>query len=192
MVLLVLGIKEVRHYLWPRRFVEVVPGHIYRSGYLEPGPLERVIDEHGIRTILVLLNNEPDNPQQQQEMAIAGRKGVHVLRIGMPGDGKAEHALLEQAADVLANESRHPVLVHCAAGVNRTGAVCAVWRMKHCGWSVDAALEEAEACGWSPRDNPGLADHLRSFAASRPAGTGSAPAPPREHTANTPASLPAQ
>ncbi len=166
-----LTIKEARHYLWPRRFVEVVPGHIYRSGYLEAGPLERVIDQHGIRTILVLLNNEPDNPEQQQEMAIAGRKGVNVVRIGMPGDGRAEHTLLDQAAEVLADQSKHPILVHCAAGVNRTGAVCAVWRMKHCGWATEAAIAEARACGWSPRDNPELADHLRAFAASRPAVT---------------------
>jgi len=71
----------------------------------------------------------------------------------------------------MADDSRRPLLVHCAAGVKRTGAVCAAWRMKHCGWDVDRALAEARACGYVPRDNPELAEHLRRFYASRIAAT---------------------
>jgi protein tyrosine/serine phosphatase len=162
-----LAVKYGRHHIIARRFVEVVPGHLYRSGYLEQGPLRRVIDEHGIRTILALLNDEPDNPEQQREMAVAAEKKVQVLRIGMRGDGLADFDQLDQAADVLADESTHPLLVHCAAGVNRTGAVYAAWRMKHCGWSPERALAEAEQCGWLPRDNPELREHLMSYYRSR-------------------------
>lgn len=162
-----VGVKYGRHHVFPRRFVEVVPGHLYRSGYLEQGPLRRVIDEHGIRTILVLLNDEPDNPEQQREMAVAAEKSVQVVRIGMRGDGLADFDQLDQAARVLADEAKHPLLVHCAAGVNRTGAVYAAWRMKHCGWSPEQAMAEAEACGWSPTGNAEMRGHLEEYYRTR-------------------------
>lgn len=167
-----LGIKFGRHHVLPRRFVEVVPGHLYRSGYLEQGPLRRVIDKHGIRTILVLLNDEPDNPEQQREQAIVAEKGVRWIRIGMPGDGLAEFDQLDQAAAILADSSTHPLLVHCAAGVNRTGAVYAAWRMKYGGWSLAQAMAEAEQCGWSPEDNASMREHLAEYHRTRVAGGG--------------------
>lgn len=162
-----VGVKYGRHHVFPRRFVEVVPGHLYRSGYLEQGPLRRVIDEHGIRTILVLLNDEPDNPEQQREMAVVAEKNVQVVRIGMRGDGLAEFDQLDQAAGVLADETKHPLLVHCAAGVNRTGAVYAAWRMKHCGWGPEQAMAEAEECGWSPTGNAEMRGHLEEYYRTR-------------------------
>ncbi len=166
-VALGLAIKFGQYHVVPRRFVEVVPGHVYRSGYLEQWPLRRVIEKHGIKTILTLLNDEPDNPDQEQEGRLAAEKNVCVLRIGMPGDGLAEFDKLDKAAEMLADSSNHPLLVHCAAGVNRTGAVCAAWRMKYCGWSPERALEEAERCGWSPEDNPELREHLMAYYRSR-------------------------
>lgn len=171
------AIKYGRHHVIPRRFVEVVPGHLYRSGYLEQGPLRSVIDEHRIKTVLALLNDEPDNPEQQREMAVIAEKNVNLVRIGMPGDGIADLNDLDRAADVLADETKHPLLVHCAAGVNRTGAVYAAWRMKHSGWSLEQAMAEAEACGWCPRDNAELRGHMAEYYRTRVAPTSSTPAP---------------
>ena len=79
----------------------------------------------------------------------------------------AKHAAEDIAADVLADNSNYPVLVHCAAGVNRTGAVIAAWRMKYCGWSFEDSIAEAERCGWSPRRNPEMRDHLRKYRQAR-------------------------
>jgi protein-tyrosine phosphatase len=36
-----------------------------------------------------------------------------------------------------------PVFVHCAHGSDRTGALCACWRMRRDGWDLAAALDEA-------------------------------------------------
>jgi protein-tyrosine phosphatase len=170
-----IAIKLGRHHVIPRRFAEVVPGHLYRSGYLEEGTLRRVIDQHGIRTVLSLLNNEPDDPDQRKENAILAERRVRLLRIGMRGDGVAEYDQLDAAADILADAAAHPLLVHCAAGVNRTGAVFAAWRMKHCGWDVERALAEAERHGYRPADNAAMGERLRAYyreriSASRPAG----------------------
>ncbi|MBN1488684.1 MAG: hypothetical protein JXA69_02105, partial [Phycisphaerae bacterium] len=49
-----------RDYVLPKRFAEVEPGQLYRSGYNEPGPLKRVLTKHGIQTILCLAKYGPD------------------------------------------------------------------------------------------------------------------------------------
>lgn len=162
-----LAISYGRHHVFPKRFFTVMPGQIYRSGEMEEGPFLRVMNKHQIRTILTLLNYEPDDPEQVFEQQVAKERGIKLIRISMPGDGLARFDHLDVAADVLADNSNYPVLVHCAAGVNRTGAVIAAWRMKHCGWSFEDSIAEAERCGWSPRRNPEMRDHLRKYHQAR-------------------------
>jgi len=162
-----VGIKFGRHHVFPRRFAVVEPGQLYRSGYLEPWPLRRIIREHRLKTILTLMTDEPDTPQQQKEEAIAEQEGVQLIRIGMPGDGCGDFDLLDRAADVIANVWNRPLLVHCAAGVHRTGAAYATWRMKHCGWTVEQALAESERYGYPLAGKPDLCEHLRRYQVSR-------------------------
>lgn len=155
-----------RYTFLPKRFAEVEPG-LYRAGYCQPGPLSRIIREKKLRTILVLLNDEPDTQEQKDEEAVARREGVKLIRIGMPGDGTADFVLLEQAAAVIADPANRPVLVHCAAGVNRTGAAGAVYRMKHLGWTFEQALAEMERYGYSQSETPQLREHLKRYYAER-------------------------
>jgi protein-tyrosine phosphatase len=156
-----------RHYVLPKRFFEVAPGQIYRSGEMEKGPFLRVLDKHQIKTILTLLNREPGDPDQEFEEEVVAEKGIKLIRIGMPGNGIARFDDLDEAAAILADSSTHPLLVHCSAGVNRTGAVVAAWRMKYCGWTLEDAIEEADRCGWSPRRNPEMRDHLQEYYQTR-------------------------
>lgn len=161
-VLIGLGIKFGRHHVIAKRFGVVESGQIYRSGELQAWPLERVIEEHDIETILTLLQDVPD-PVQQTERRIAQEHDVRLLRIGMPGDGCADYAKLDRAADVLADKRLRPILVHCAAGVNRTGAVIAAWRMKHRGWSLKEAITESREFGYPLTDKPKLYKHVKGF-----------------------------
>jgi len=47
-------------------------------------------------------------------------------------------------------EMKKPVLVHCFAGIHRTGGYVAVYRMEHDGWSAAEAIEEMRSMG-TPR-----------------------------------------
>jgi hypothetical protein len=168
--------KYGRYYFLPKRLAVVEPGRLYRSGYCQPGPLTRVLRNNGIRTILTLLQFEPDSRDQQREEEVARKEGVRIIRIGMPGDGCAAFDLLDKAADTIADPANYPLLVHCYAGTNRTGAAYAAWRMKHCGWSYEQALAEGSRHNLS---NPKLCEHLKRYyeerVRSRPGGRASCP-----------------
>lgn len=159
--------KYARHHIFPKRFAVVEPGRLYRSGYCEPGPLARVIRKYQIRTILSLLNEGPDAPDQRKEAAVAEREGVRIIRIGMPGDGCADFDLLDQAADVIADPYYQPLLVHCYGGTNRTGAAYAAWRMKYCGWDWEATRDECQDYGLSPYHSAKLFEHLKRYYTER-------------------------
>jgi len=162
-----IGIKFGRHHVFPKRFAVVEPGQLYRSGYLEKWPLERVVREHKLKTVLALMNDQPDKKRQQKEEETLRREGVNLIRIGMAGDGCADFELLERAAAMIDDPANRPLLVHCAAGVHRTGASYAVWRMKYCAWSYEKAIAEVERHGYNPRTKPRLSEHLRNYYETR-------------------------
>lgn len=158
-----VAIKYGRYHFFPKRFAVVEPGQLYRSGYLEPRPLKHVIHDHKLKTVLALLNNEPDTAEQQNEEAVASEENVKLIRIGMPGDGCGDFDALDRAADIMADPANRPLLVHCAAGVHRTGAAYAAYRMKYCGWSFEKALAEGDKYGYPITGKPALVDHLREY-----------------------------
>lgn len=151
-----------REYLLPKRLATVEPG-LYRSGYNQPGPLRRIIRTYGIRQVLCLANYTPDTPKGRKEHDVAREMGVEVTVLPMPGDGRADFARLDQAADFVADPANRPLLVHCAAGVQRTGATIAAYRMKHQGWTYEQAVAEAERHGLDPGENPELYAYLRRY-----------------------------
>ena len=156
-------IKYTRYYFLPRQLGVVEKGHIYRGGEQEAGPYERIIAQDGIRSIVTLLNEEPDDPHQQIEHRLVSEHDLRLLRFPMPGDGRASFDALEATADAIADPANQPVYVHCAAGVQRTGAAVAVYRMRHCGWTLDQALAEAAANEITPRQSPELIAHLTRY-----------------------------
>lgn len=51
---------------------------------------------------------------------------------------------------VATDPARRPVLVHCASGHDRTGAMVAAYRRVVCGWTAEAALREMRRFGAAP------------------------------------------
>lgn len=159
----ILTIKYTRHHVFPKRFAVVEPEQIYRSGRLERWPLERVIEKHNIRTILTLLHDVPGDSQQEMERELARARGVEIIRIPMPGDGCGKYEDIFRAARILGDASKQPILVHCAAGVHRTGATVATYRMLYQGWDFDRAMQEQVDHGYRAKSDPRLMDHMRAF-----------------------------
>jgi protein tyrosine/serine phosphatase len=49
---------------------------------------------------------------------------------------------------IVSNTNNLPVYVHCQRGADRTGMVCAMYRVVICGWTKDAAIQEMRDGGF--------------------------------------------
>ncbi|MBU0716831.1 MAG: dual specificity protein phosphatase family protein [Planctomycetes bacterium] len=145
--------------VWPKRFAVVEPGWLYRGGQIDADLLEGLVDKYHIEAILALAWLRPNRPDEAAELALVRGRNLDFETIPMPGNGAADFDKLDEAADWIEAHHGHPIFVHCAAGVNRTGAAIVAYRVKHCGWALQEALAEARRFGM--RDRRGeLTEHL--------------------------------
>lgn len=124
----------------PKRFAAVVEGELYRSGELTPRQLEYVVETYGIRDVVCLLNDQA--PQTLAEEAAARKLGVRWHNIPLTGDGASTPEQRERIKSILLADHDGPLLVHCAAGVNRTGLGVGLYRIHKQGWSYEQVLRE--------------------------------------------------
>lgn len=162
------------------------PGdEIYRSGILTPAAMRRVVEQHGIRTIVDLRGFSPSaddlppgTPAHGDDVdddAFAQRvaDSLGVTRInpefgadtapGLWGDGTGDHRNYIEAMRAIRDAER-PVLVHCAAGAQRTGVCIAMYRLildEDFGGTIEDALEEAGNYGYDPVKDQPLEPYLR-------------------------------
>ena len=151
----------VNYVLWNgkqyRNFHVVEEGVLYRSAQLPLPYLERVVIDHRIRTIVCLRDRH--DAAEEQEAAWVRAKGLNFVRIqphpwfpDAAGNIPAEKTAKEFLA-VMADPANYPVLVHCYAGVHRTGMMCALYRMDFQGWTSAEAEAEMRMMGYSMLDD---------------------------------------
>ncbi len=116
-----------------------VDGGLYRSARLKAGAAAE-LKALGVRTVINLRSEETDRD------VLAG-SGVNRLRL--PCD--ANEITVEHLATFLrlaCDPDRRPVLVHCWAGADRTGAMIAAYRVAAQGWSKEEAVREMTEGGY--------------------------------------------
>ncbi len=148
--------------LIPKRW-GVVEGHqIYRSGQLAAALVKKTLASHGIKVIVALTAPDPQDKDQQAEEKAAAELGVELLRFPLSGDGTGDvHQYAGAlAALVQAERQSKPILVHCAAGVQRTGGAIAFYRLLVDRKSPAEVVQELRQHGWSLRRNPKLLPYL--------------------------------
>ncbi len=151
----------VRYHVFPRNFGTVEAGRVYRSGYLEPHMLRRVVNEYGIRTIVDLGGSEPGSADSAAELAAAAEIGVRRYELGLTGEEDDDPAKYVQALRIMADEASQPVLVHCAAGADRTTAAVILYEHIVKGGDMAEALRTSIAeHRHDPQSNPGLLSYL--------------------------------
>lgn len=133
-------------YGMPKRFGVVEAGRLYRCGDITPRQLERVTRQHGIRTVLSML--DPEHPESLAERAEAQRLGLRWLNVPLQGDGSSSESDRNQMRTILLDPGNAPLLVHCAAGANRTGLACGMFRIHADGWTVERVLQEMREFGF--------------------------------------------
>ena len=96
----------------------------------------------GVRTVLCLRSTRDD-------ARLAAQAGLELVRVPMR-QWNVDEAELQAALEVACDPARRPVLVHCAHGRDRTGAVVAAYRRVVQGWSAEEAVREMRAYGAAP------------------------------------------
>ena len=157
--------EEIKPRLFPKRFSPVIEDSLYRSGRIHPDLLPKVLREHGIDTIVTLTHEAQDHPWQKEEKRIAEELGVDIVRFPLQGNGTGDPASYQGALGRIHEElgSGRQVLVHCAAGAQRTGGAVFLYRTLVLGESPESAYADMVRHDFDPVDNPALLPYLRDI-----------------------------
>ncbi|WP_207189558.1 tyrosine-protein phosphatase [Rhodobium orientis] len=104
----------------------VDPGLVYRSGQLDAGQLEHLVDDKGIRSVLNLRGPHPGAQWFEDEADVAQRHGITHLSIHISADKEPRletMAAIEQAIET----APKPLLIHCMGGADRSGLASAIY-----------------------------------------------------------------
>ena len=150
-----------------RNFRVVEDRVLYRSGQLSPDVFERVLDEYGIKTVVTLRTTRDSRPfpddWEREVCEVRGLKHVRFVPRVWGMDEKGEIPAEENVRaflEVMRDPKNHPVLIHCFAGIHRTGTMCAVYRMEFHRWTVDDAIAEMQLCGFDVAD---MHEHIEGY-----------------------------
>lgn len=153
LVLIVLGIlagggaigwhKVVRHYFVARNFGVVEDGAVYRSGRIKPIMVRKLHERYGIATIIDLGAYAPGSEEDLAEQAVAEELGMTRHSFHLVGDGTGDPNGYVQAVRLMADPANQPVLVHCAAGAQRTGTAVILYRHLVQGRPIAETIPEA-------------------------------------------------
>lgn len=135
---------------------QVEPG-LYRSGLTYPVLTERFLRKHHVDVIVSLLFREDSDSSQMAEQRAARDLNITLLRFPLAGDGMP--AGREERIDIhvaaveaiwRARQQGKTVLVHCAAGAYRTGAVVALYQLLLRGLPPDQVYSQMLRYNYKP------------------------------------------
>jgi tyrosine-protein phosphatase SIW14 len=148
-------------YATTKRFREVTPGRFYRSGQMNASGFTDSIERFKIKTVINLQHENPDPALSEtwlgkpviHEKALCEKLNVRYLLLTpdilpTPNDLTKTPPAVEEFLKVLDDESAYPILIHCKAGLHRTGRLTAIFRMEKEGWDRGEALRELRANGY--------------------------------------------
>jgi protein tyrosine/serine phosphatase len=130
-------------------------GVLYRSGQLSRTGLKMVLKDFQVRTVVSLrYADSPDGlPPDADEEKYCRERGIRYVRIrprvyhSVSGPPPADQSV-DEFLKVVDDPSNYPILIHCFAGMHRTGAYCAIYRIEYEQWSNRDAMIELQSCGY--------------------------------------------
>jgi tyrosine-protein phosphatase SIW14 len=163
-------------YVHGKRLREVSPGRVYRSGQMTEDGFIDAVGRLGIHTIINLQDEYPDpdisrdclGVRTVKESDLCRRLGVRyvflrpdlVARRQVP-----EHRprAINEFLTLMDDPSAYPVLLHCKAGLHRTGVMVAVYRMEYDGWAPQQALAELRDNGFGLWASTSANDYVTQY-----------------------------
>ncbi|MCI0641669.1 MAG: dual specificity protein phosphatase family protein [Gemmataceae bacterium] len=182
-VLLMILVPTIHYrntYTHSKRLRTVVEGKIYRSGCMTAEGFREAIQKYKIKTVLNLQDEAPDPDLRNHYFTTATTKESEVLsaagakmeflpvELTYPWDyPEKQPATIERFLAIMDNPDNYPILIHCRAGLHRTGCLVALYRMEYQGWSKDDALRELKNHGFgetmSTSANPYIVQYILGY-----------------------------
>ena len=133
-------------------FHEVIPGEVFRSAQLSDSALKRRVRENGIRTVINLRQSDADEKWYREEMEAVAELQVNHYTIGMYASSPRVDQVIE-LHDLIKTAER-PLMVHCRAGIDRTGLASILALLiqdeqyldeiqEHVSWKFGALLDDS-------------------------------------------------
>ena len=179
-VAVVVGVVPVvsyRHgYNTSKRLREVTPGRVYRSGQMTEEGFADSVRRLKIRTVLNLQDDFPDPDIRRswpigsscKESVMCRELGVRYAFIGPDLVFRKEvpqrrPEAIERFLEVMDDPESYPVLIHCKAGLHRTGVMVAIYRMEYEGWTREAAMQEVLDNGFGRHAGTEANDYIKQY-----------------------------
>lgn len=123
-------------------FKQVEPS-IYRGG--QPTSLSdyQYLKSVGVKNVLKL-NSDSEN----DENSWAASTGMNIMYIPLSGLFEPSTGDMNRIESILADSTEQPLYVHCLHGEDRTGLAIGLYRVKHEGWTAQAAHDEMTNLGF--------------------------------------------
>jgi hypothetical protein len=206
LVIAVVGVPFAHYrasYVQAKRLRVVADGKLYRSGQLPADGFREAFQRYGIRCVVNLQEEakDPHIPRTWHD-SWAGEKHVlesevckaHGVRYVALDGGVLDRAdqppgtrpaVIDDFLEILDEPANYPILIHCKAGLHRTGLLTAVYRMEKEHRSKADAVRELRANGFGTfgatdgnaylvrfidEFEPGVRRGARQANATRPAG----------------------
>jgi protein tyrosine phosphatase (PTP) superfamily phosphohydrolase (DUF442 family) len=117
----------------------------FRGGCPSPSGMKK-LSERGVKVIIDLTKEKRHKAKHEERLARHyGMVYTNVLLrgLGRPTDEQVRHVL------ELIDSAQGPVFLHCWCACDRTGCIVACYRIRHDGWTTEAAIKEAWRYGLS-------------------------------------------
>ena len=115
-------------------------GCINENFYRGAQPKEQDYADLGAMGVKTIIDLQRDGNTTEQGLVEA--QGMKFYRIGMSDKNQPSAEQAELFLKIVNDPANQPVFVHCLGGRHRTGAMSAIYRITHDGWSADQAFLE--------------------------------------------------
>lgn len=152
-----------------KRVRVVTEGKMYRCGQLTREGFRETFQRLGIRTLINLQDEDP-NPSLGHglsEAEFCRQMGVNYVYLPPQLVQEGEPLTIERFLAVCDDQNAYPIMLHCKAGLHRTGTMAAFYRIEYEGWTPQAAMRELMANGFSLKQchvkNPYIKNYLVDY-----------------------------
>jgi protein tyrosine phosphatase (PTP) superfamily phosphohydrolase (DUF442 family) len=163
-------------YTHAKRLREVDPGRVYRSGQMTADGFADFVAAYHPRTIINLQDDYPDPdirlgyfcPGSIKESELCRQLGVHFVFLPpdlIPRRQLPAHrpAAIDSLLAIMDDPANYPILLHCRAGLHRTGVMTAVYRIEYQHWSPAEAMRELKANGFGEWPATSANDYISQY-----------------------------